>query len=78
MYCVKCGVQLADTEKSCPLCGTRVYHPDLVQAEATPLDRLPEETTLQRTMKAFLLSGGKIGEASGELVRPFGNERSFP
>lgn len=37
MYCVKCGVQLADTEKSCPLCGTRVYHPDLEQPNATPL-----------------------------------------
>lgn len=37
MYCVKCGVRLADTEKVCPLCGTRVYHPDLQQAETTPL-----------------------------------------
>lgn len=37
MYCVKCGVGLADTEKACPLCGTRVYHPDLSQPEATPL-----------------------------------------
>ena len=31
MYCIKCGVKLADTEKSCPLCGTVVYHPDLVR-----------------------------------------------
>lgn len=37
MYCVKCGVQLADTEKSCPLCQTRVYHPDLTQPDATAL-----------------------------------------
>ena len=22
MYCIKCGVRLADTEKECPLCGT--------------------------------------------------------
>ena len=29
MYCIKCGVELADSEKSCPLCGTAVYHPDL-------------------------------------------------
>lgn len=28
MYCVKCGVQLADGEKKCPLCETVVYHPD--------------------------------------------------
>ena len=29
MYCVKCGVQLADTEKKCPLCNTVVYHPEI-------------------------------------------------
>lgn len=28
MYCIKCGVKLADTEEKCPLCGTIVYHPD--------------------------------------------------
>ena len=37
MYCIKCGVQLADTEKTCPLCNTRVYHPDLEQPDAAPL-----------------------------------------
>lgn len=34
MYCVKCGVELADSEKKCPLCETVVYHPDMKQAEA--------------------------------------------
>ena len=34
MYCIKCGVELADSEKICPLCGTRVYHPDLRQPDA--------------------------------------------
>ncbi len=34
MYCVKCGVELADSEKNCPLCGTTVICPDgLVRAE---------------------------------------------
>ena len=28
MYCVKCGVELADSEKSCPLCKTKVICPD--------------------------------------------------
>ena len=37
MYCVKCGVKLEDTEKLCPLCGTRVYHPDVKRGEASPL-----------------------------------------
>ena len=46
MYCVKCGVQLADTEKICPLCATVVFHPDVTQAPAEPLypkNQLPEE-----------------------------------
>lgn len=29
MYCVKCGVELAESEKKCPLCGTTVFHPDI-------------------------------------------------
>ena len=29
MYCVKCGVELADSQRVCPLCGTRVFHPDI-------------------------------------------------
>ena len=36
MYCVKCGVELADSEKVCPLCGTRVFHPDLPRAQGEP------------------------------------------
>lgn len=44
MYCVRCGVALADTEKQCPLCHTAVYHPEIPQPQATPLyplDRMP-------------------------------------
>jgi len=37
MYCIKCGVALADTEKHCPLCGTTVYHPEIAREEAAPL-----------------------------------------
>ena len=37
MYCIQCGVQLADTEKVCPLCRTRVYHPQIHQPETAPL-----------------------------------------
>ena len=36
MYCVKCGVRLADSEKKCPLCGTVVYHPDLPVPHGEP------------------------------------------
>lgn len=37
MYCVKCGVQLADTEKSCPLCGTACNHPEIPRQNVAPL-----------------------------------------
>lgn len=37
MYCINCGVRLADTEKKCPLCNTVVYHPDMQQTNAHPL-----------------------------------------
>ena len=47
MYCIKCGVKLADSENSCPLCGTKVYHPDLKKEEGDPLyprDKYPRES----------------------------------
>ena len=37
MYCVNCGVKLADTEKSCPLCGVIAYHPDISRPNSEPL-----------------------------------------
>ena len=30
MYCIKCGVELSSGQKSCPLCQTKVCHPDFV------------------------------------------------
>ena len=37
MYCVKCGVKLADSEKQCPLCQTLVFHPDITREEGEKL-----------------------------------------
>lgn len=37
MYCIRCGVRLADTEQACPLCGTRCCHPDIPPVTAAPL-----------------------------------------
>lgn len=31
-YCIKCGVELKDSEKKCPLCQTVVYHPEIKQS----------------------------------------------
>lgn len=47
MYCIKCGVELADSEKSCPLCQTPVFHPELAQPEGHPL--FPRESKNPKT-----------------------------
>ena len=53
MYCVKCGVALADTEAQCPLCKTRVFHPELSQPEATPL--YPNNNPARKTIKRWTI-----------------------
>ncbi len=37
--------------------------------DGTPYEELPEKTSLQRSVKAHLLSGGKIGGAMGLLIK---------
>ena len=37
MYCIKCGVELADSEKNCPLCQTPVFHPQFPQQSGDSL-----------------------------------------
>ena len=52
MYCVNCGVKLADTEKTCPLCAVAVYHPDIRQEAADPLyprEKMPVRQVSSRT-----------------------------
>ena len=44
MYCIKCGVELADSEKSCPLCQTPVFHPLLTRPEVESLYPANENT----------------------------------
>lgn len=53
MFCIKCGVKLADTGKKCPLCGTVVYHPDLQQEDAPPLYPKNQKPKPQANPKAF-------------------------
>ena len=45
MYCINCGVKLADTESKCPLCGTVPYHPDIQRGSAEktyPINEYPK------------------------------------
>ncbi|MBQ6849149.1 MAG: hypothetical protein IJN76_03735 [Clostridia bacterium] len=58
MYCVKCGVKLADTEKRCPLCNTVVCHPDFVQEADRPLypgDKLPQANAGTKALNGVIL-----------------------
>ena len=41
MYCVKCGVELAGSERKCPLCDTPVYFPGLDAAPERPFPDNP-------------------------------------
>ena len=57
MYCVKCGVKLADTEKTCPLCQTIVFHPALTQPPAEPLypkNHVPTPHVSSRALQIIL------------------------
>ncbi len=41
MYCVKCGVKLSEGQTVCPLCETKVYHPDINVTEANTYPKIP-------------------------------------
>lgn len=56
MYCANCGVKLADTEKTCPLCGTRA-HPDIIRDSEEPLyphDQYPANQVSSRGLQIIL------------------------
>ncbi len=44
MYCVKCGVQLSDGQTTCPICETRVYHPDIKIHDEPTYPKIPFES----------------------------------
>ena len=59
MYCVKCGVELVDSEKVCPLCGTRAFHPDMPPQQGQPpypVDHRPHTEEVSRSGVLFLLT----------------------
>ena len=59
MYCITCGVELADSEKRCPLCGTPVFHPDLprnLTEPPYPADRRIRREDVNRSGILFVLT----------------------
>lgn len=58
MYCIKCGVKLADSEKKCPLCDTVVCHPDFENMERGnlyPKNKMPNTVSNAKTVNGVIL-----------------------
>lgn len=58
MYCIKCGVKLAETEKKCPLCNTVVCHPDFAQTSARPLypsNKMPKSSSGTKALNGAVI-----------------------
>jgi len=59
MYCISCGVKLADSEKKCPLCGVVVYHPHLQRPPADspyPAHQYPEKAVSPWGIRLLILT----------------------
>ena len=41
MYCIKCGAKLSDGQTVCPICETKVYHPDINITEVNTYPKIP-------------------------------------
>lgn len=77
MYCMQCGVRLAESEKVCPLCGLKVYHPELPQPSGKPLyprDRMPVPAGRSLAWQGlvtvlFVLSGLIVAACDQQITR---------
>ena len=57
MYCVKCGVELSDSEVKCPLCHTPICYPDYKPSEeAKPYPRFEKPETVNPRGIYFIIS----------------------
>jgi len=81
------GSRILDFQAAFDLTGTNPKSNDVLQwvfglSEAQKadcrLEDLPENTTLRRNMKAFMQSGGEVGNAEGVLARAFSSIEEMP
>lgn len=57
MYCVNCGAKLSDGQTVCPLCETKVYHPDIVINEENTYPKTPfEPEEINRNALMFVVT----------------------
>ncbi len=58
MYCINCGVKMADSEKKCPLCNTVIYHLDFKHTTAHPLypdNKMPENCSGSKALNGTII-----------------------
>lgn len=55
MYCMQCGVELQKGVSKCPLCGLRVYHPDLISEAPEERPYPPFEDSTEHVSRGGLL-----------------------
>ena len=58
MYCINCGVKLADSEKKCPLCNTVVCHPDFnvtVEQPLYPSNKMPKSNSSSNALNGTII-----------------------
>lgn len=69
MYCVKCGVELADSERKCPLCETPVYFPGLDMKPEKPYPEFekPKESSRRRAIMFVITCFFVIAAATSVL-----------
>ena len=71
MYCINCGVKLADSEKACPLCGTVPYHPQISRPEGEPLypaGRKPKHQVRSRAAQIVATALFLLPQAEGQAL----------
>lgn len=57
MYCIKCGAKLSDGQTVCPICDTRVYHPDMQINEESTYPKIPfKSEEINRTGLMFIVT----------------------
>ncbi len=56
MYCIKCGVELREGSRECPLCQTPVYFPGATEAPPTYPNNLPPVEKVSKKGLLFIIT----------------------
>ena len=68
MYCVKCGVELREGTKKCPLCETTVYFPEMKEMPPIYPDNPPPVERVSRRGLLFILTFAFVIAGSISLI----------